>query len=436
MMKVGINESAGAGTVFARRNRRAALVLAVVTVLAAVLGGHVQRWVMSVLVLRSDAPSDGAIAEIAEAGGYSAAVLGRIWQSGATSSRLFVMNYLSRSAMRSSATSEGLEPLILEAVRDFDPGVRELAFTLLGSHKYPELRRLLHEQLADPDAALRVLSLQHLLPMANSNDVAIVWPLLNDEDPRVVVCAATVLRRVTGQDFGIRLSQALPRFAAFGDAPLPNPDWAAIQPGRDALDAWLRGHRAEFPSNSLALPTGPLPVRQPPVDFSLEDLAGRLTRLSAFRGKTVVLAFWNATNQVTFNDQATLRSILASSGDRLAVMATVVSSLADHHHEDGGDHAADEIEPKTSTSCHDGPSSAASPSIQVKTALPDAASQLLPGLNIVFDREGRLASRFSVNELPSYVIFDAEGRPVRRVTGSRTRKAFERMIGDVPTSRG
>ncbi len=435
MMKVGINESADVGTVLARRNRRAALVLAVVAVLAALLGGRVQRWVVSVLVLRSDAPSDAAIAAIAEAEGYSTAVLGRIWLSGATSSRLFVMDYLSHSATRAPATPEGLQPLILEAVRDFDPGVREMGFTLLGSHKYPDLRRLLHEQLADPDAALRVLGLQHLLPMANSNDVAIVWPLLNDEDPRVVVCAATVLRRVTGQDFGIRLSQALPRFAAFGDAPLPNPDWAAIQPGRDALDAWLRGHRAEFPSSSLALPAGPLPVRQPPFDFSLEDLAGRRIRLSALRGKTVVLAFWNATNQITFNDAATLRSILARRGDRLAVVATDVSSLADHHHEDGDDHAADEIEPKTSTRCHDGPSAAASPSIQVKTVLPDAASQLVPGLNMVFDREGRLASRFSVNELPSYVIFDAEGRPVRRVTGSRTRKAFERMIGDATISR-
>lgn len=47
--------------------------LAVVAVLAALLGGRVQRWVVSVLVLRSDAPSSAAIAAIAEAEGYSTA---------------------------------------------------------------------------------------------------------------------------------------------------------------------------------------------------------------------------------------------------------------------------------------------------------------------------------------------------------------------------
>jgi len=418
----------------AARNRRALGILAVVAVGAVLFGGPVRRHSLSVLALRSDAPSDAVLEEIAGTDGHSESALERIWRSGNTSGRLFVMNRLNRSLASELALVQKLAPLVQEAVCDIDPEVRELAFNLLTSQKHPALRSILHEQLADADPAIRVLGLQHLLPIANSNDVAVAARLLADADPRVVVCAGTLLRRVTGQDFGLRMTQALPRFVPIGDAPLPLPDWDSIRQGRDGWREWWRRHHTEFPTGAVALRHDHSARRRPMTDFALEDTRGKTVRLSDLRGKTVLLTFWHPAKEASFADEATLKTLAQTRTDRFAVLA-IASDPAVWKQDDCGDHSSGGHDPEHGGGHAHGPAakSKLSPD-QSKADARAAAARLSVNHPVLLDPKASMASRFNVHGFPSYVLLDAQGNVVRRFTGSRTAEVFTAMLDEAEAS--
>lgn len=411
------------------RNRRALVALAIVAVGALWFAGTIHDRLVWKLTLRMDAPSESLLEEVLGARGDTDVALAEIWRAGTTPGRLFVLERLNRSWASEPALVEKLAPLVQEAVWDIDLEVREQALNLLASQKYPDLKSILYGQLIDADPAIRVLALQHLLPIADSRDVAAGAKMLEDADPRVVVCAGTLLRRVTGRDFGLRFSQAIPRFEPIGDEPLTPPDWDSIRTERDAWLVWWREHESEFPARREAMRDRKRTEKRPRTDFMLADAAGKTVRLSRFRGKTVLLSFWNPDAQSSPDDEHILTKVVRGHQNRLAVLFIALNSTlrdedgcADHEqgvsHDNPGEGHNHDGEPRWEPT---GPRPG-------RALHPTTIRRTVADHPVLWDPNSSLAKRFNVTRSPAYIVLDAQGDVVRRFDGPREPQALRAML--------
>ncbi|MHB1309746.1 MAG: redoxin domain-containing protein [Limisphaerales bacterium] len=325
-----------------------------------------------------------------------------------------------------------MEPVLEEAMWDADLETREVVFSVLAQQKNPSLRPWLHEQLDDADPAVRALAVQQLARFANSNDVSTAIRLLDDPDPRVVAATGSLLKRVTGEDFGLKSAQALPRFVWKAESPPKPVDLEAIRRGRDSWCAWWRLHQSEFPADSGTAARSPPVYIRPVSDFALKDTEGRTVRLSDFRGKAVLINFWNLTNSLSMVDESALQALLQKQSERLALLTIAVDpaawpdeSCGDHENGHGGE-AADGHE-HTNTHCHQ----ARPDPVKMKADARSLAARLGVRHPVLLDAKAALVARYGVHDLPAYVLIDPQGNLRRRFFGSRTFAVFEAMLKEV-----
>jgi peroxiredoxin len=282
------------------------------------------------------------------------------------------------------------------------------------------------EQLADVELAARVLGLQTLPSIATSKDVRITISLLSDSEPRVVVAAALVLRQVTGQDFGIRLSQALPHFFGMGTNAPPPPDLNAIGQGVHRWQDWWARHHAEYPaaqfSHSRSKPVAGLTTD----DFGLADSNGKSVRLSDYRGKSVLLAFWSPDSPASLDAASELAALHQANPERLAVLGICVPPASS---------CRDEHEPKTERANHrhhhdEASSSSANPA-HALDQIQELALEHKITCPVLLDSKGAIGLRFAIENLPTYVLVDAQGIVRRRFVGTRSKQVLEAMIDEV-----
>jgi peroxiredoxin len=381
-----------------------------------------QQRYLAWLLLRADAPSEEVLAEAVAQAADPTALLRRLWGTQRIPHRQFVVSYLGRVPTSKPEFFQALEPVMLEAVEDGDITVRGSVFATLKRLRHPELRVLALEQLSDADPAARIIGLQTLRGIASSDDVPIAMRLLNDLEPRVVVAAALVLSKATSQDFGIRSVHALPQFTCIDTNPPPAPDLVAINQGVQRWREWWTRHQAEFP---MPLET---PVRHThcaplvTADFTLQDSDGKPIRLSQFRGKAVLLSFWSPDAPASLDDVTALRTLQQREGDRLAVLGVCIPP-ADcragghqhshvHHHDDGSSGAGVELS-------------------DIQAQVRQAVARLKINYPMLLDREAAIAPRFSIQELPAYIIINGEGKVCRRVVGFRTEQALTAMVEEM-----
>jgi peroxiredoxin len=410
------------------RERRALLALGIFALVVLLLWRPARHFVLTAGVLRSDAPSEAVLTEVVEGASDPGGMLQRIWRRGSFSGRAFVAGHLLRGINSDAPLVRHMEPLLEEAAFDADLEVRETACGILAQQKHPALRRWLREQLRDPDPAVRMLALQQFPRIAVSNDVPVVIPLLDDPDPRVIAVAGSCLKRITGEDFGLKTAHAVPTFAWKPDAPPSPPDWLALQRGRDGWRAWWQAHQSQFPADTDPLRPERSFFARPTPDFALEDIKGHLVRLSNFRGKAVLLTFWNLTNQFSFVDEPALQRLWQKESARLAVLAVAldpalwpVESCGDEH---GAEHG--ESHEHEHAHCH-----AAKPdSAKSRADARALAARLGVTHPVLLDTTAALVARFDVHDLPAYVLIDAEGNLRRRFAGPRTDAVFEAMVNE------
>jgi hypothetical protein len=369
-------------------------------------------------MLRSDAPSYEVLFEMVEQTGDPKSLLLRLWQTQRIPHRQFVLSYLGRIVHSKTNLFRAMEPFVVDATADADITSRELAFAALTRAKHPRLRELALEQLEDADPAARVLGLQSLRRVAGSNDVPIAMRLLGDPDPRVVVSAALVLRQVTGQDFGIKQSLALPRFTGSDNTDsAPPPDVAAIDQNVQRWRDWWKHHHAEYPA-PLQPPREPRhAARLPTPDFSLEDSEGKLVHLSDYRGKTILLGFWACDAPFSLDDAPALNLLHNRNAAGVAVLGICVPPAASGHQHGGEnahhDHEASSVPLDTER----GRALVHQTMLVRKTSFP-----------MLLDSKGAVGGRFEVENLPTYVLIDAEGMIQRRFVGNRTEPVLEAMV--------
>jgi peroxiredoxin len=258
--------------------------------------------------------------------------------------------------------------------------------------------------------------------------VPIAIRLLDDPEPRVVVAAALLLHKATGQDFGSRSSHALPQFICIGTNPPPPPDLPVIRHGVERWKEWWANHQTGFQAPlATEIPHGDA-VPLPTADFTLDDSADKPIRLSQFRSKTVLLCFWGSDTPASLDDTPALRKLQQHNPDRLAVIGICLPAApsctdeheyghesAHHHHgESGGSIARTE---------------------HMRCLVQDAITRIRINYPMIADTKGAIGQRFSIADLPAYVLIDAQGKVRRRFVGFRTEAAFAAMVEEATTPR-
>lgn len=374
----------------------------------------IQRQCLIYFLLRSDAPSPEVLSDVANQSRDPKSLLLHLWQTQRIPHHHFVLTYLGQAVNTNPGVFRALEPILLDAAGDADIETRELAFAALARAKHPRLRGLALEQLEDADPAARVLGLRTLRSIATSNDVPIAIRLLSDPEPRVVVAAASALRHVVALDVGIRSSHALPQFIGMGtNAPAP-PDLDAIGQGVQRWQDWWKEHQTEYPAARQ-----PSRIRRKPVglatrDFSLKDSTGKPVHLSDYRGRAVLLAFCGPDAPDSFDGVPALVAVQNRSVGRTAVLAICIPPAPS---------CADEDEHGTEQHHHHHDETPSPVMLVHGTILDHKAT-----FPMLFDSKGTVGLRFDVQNLPTYVLIDAQGVIRRRFVGNRTRQVLEAMI--------
>ena len=128
------------------RNWRAFGILAVIALAALAFWQPIRHHVLTAGVLRSDAPSESALAEAVEGASDPTQVLQRIWQAGSLSGRGFVIGYLQRNQKPDALPVRSMQHVLKQAAWDADLDTREAAFSLLAQRKDSSLRQCLRQQ--------------------------------------------------------------------------------------------------------------------------------------------------------------------------------------------------------------------------------------------------------------------------------------------------
>lgn len=174
------------------------------------------------------------------------------------------------------------------------------------------------------------------------------------------------------------------------------------------------------------MPRGPV-ARLATADFTLEGSAGQPTRLSQFRGKTVLLAFWSQGAPASLDDVPALKSLRQRNPDTLAILGVCIAaapSCADEH-DQGHDHAHHH---------HDASAAAGAGAEHMRCFVQDAATQFKIDFPMLLDPKGSIARRFSIEDLPAYVLIGADGNIRRRFVGFRTEPALAAMVEEAASS--
>lgn len=400
----------------------------VLILLAIIFWRPLQQRCLIYFLLRADAPSEGVLSSAVEQASDPGSILMELWKTQRIPDRQFVLSYLSRVSTTKPGLFRAMEPLVVEAASDPDITTRESAFAALARMKHPQLRTLALGQLSDADPAARLIGLQNLRSIANSNDVSIAMRLLDDAEPRVTVAAALVLRHATGQDFGIRSTDALPQFTGIDTNPPPAPNLQVIRQGVQRWQEWWTTHQAEFP-DTLAKSAPPADkLNLATADFSLEDCNGKPIRLSQFRGKTVLLSFWSSGAPASLDDVPALKNLQQRYADRLTVLGVYIAAAScadeDEHGPDHAHHHHDEAAR--------GMAGMAGME-HMHCSVLDAVTRLKISYPMLADTKSAVSERFSIGDLPAYVLIDAEGMVRRRFVGFRTESALSAMVEEVAT---
>jgi hypothetical protein len=375
------------------------------------------------LLERADAPSEEVLVDTLEQARDPAAVLQRMWDTEKIPHRQYVLNYLSRKLSNADLVRT-MEPLILSATHDPNVDARQTAMAILRQLKHPALRSLSLQQMADVDPAIRIAGLQSLRNIAVSNDVGTVYRFLSDPEPRVVVAAAQVLRQVTGQDFGLTGSLALPQFTCVGTNPPAPPNEEAIRAGVQLWESWWATNQRNYPPPTPS-PAAPIDIKALAVpDIALRDLEGKMVRLSQFQGRAVLLLFWSPGAPASLNDAPALNGLQKEGVAVIGICSPTAPDCCSGEGHGEGDSSAHNHD-------HDGQKAEQAGTPELRGLARKAVESGKASFPVLIDENGDIRSRFCADDLPTYVILDRDGKLRRRFAGFRQGTVLAQMLKEL-----
>lgn len=418
------------------------LTLALATgLLAAIFGNRISTAVTAQLLLRQPAPNPVAVREIFATHSESLFWLQRFWDTEKLPHRYLVLSHL-----KETASQQPLEPkakqIVIEALYDVDNGVRELALGLLDITQPDDFEQHLQRQLRDTDQALKIKVLRYLRAEDHRALLPDVIALLDDREPTVQASAASLLRRWTGNDFGMRNVDAVSKTQDTGPRTISKEGRQRLTSGISQWKAWWQEHR---PSQVSVAPniSGVKPKKVATSDFTLASIEGEQVSLSDFRGRVVVLNFWTTWCTACSLEMPDLVELTKRHSDDLVILGIALDGSDGHGH----DHAAfvdlDEANERgwdavpglnqANHDDHDGHNHDEEivDLDRIKKKIRRTIQRKNLNYPILLNPTGSIGNRFNGHELPTNVLIDKEGFVRRRFIGSRPLATWEAMIAEI-----
>jgi len=359
------------------------------------------------------------------------------WNTGKIAHRQFAIRQLSAGDVNGKSLSPELEGMLLAGALDPDMNVRESALQGLRRHQHSALPAMSVAQLRDPDPELRLLGLNYLKYAAPGLGVAQIAPLLDDPDPRVAARAIKLLEQWSGQNFDIKLADAVEVTNSDTGLKEFRPEGIAkVQAASARAREWLSRHSSDYPAVRLETPPLALASLQPvPAgDFVLPTLDSRKVRLSDFRGQAVLINFWTTWCTACLAEIPALIELQKRHGEKLAILGVSLDFVPDNHGHMGGhgsglsdraddgheDHAGHDHED------HDAPSLK-----EIRAKVSRTAKKLGINYTVLMDESNEVGGRFNGGELPTTVLVDSLGNVRRRFVGARALPVFEAMLAEI-----
>jgi thiol-disulfide isomerase/thioredoxin len=408
-----------------KRRSRIALVLGVIVIgLLFAFKAPIQQKIMLNSALRQPAASAELIEELASTSSDPVEVYRRFWATGKIPHRLAALRAYNRGR---DLTDEDAAPAwVHDAAMDSDFHVRELALGILAAVRDPDLEKVVHAWLLDPDPELKRLALRQARTSGFTNLSHTVAPLLQHPDLDVRIAAATTFRNWTDKDFGVRQTKLIGTFDEVSGT-YSGEDAAKreqVETGLKEWSAWWAdsGNQmfAEVAITAAPGRTEPLPAP----DFQLPDLDGKLVHLSDLRGKPVLLNFWATWCTACWTEIPDLIALHNRLGDRLTIIGISLDGLPDQH---ALDHGHSDVEGAPHADDH-GEELAKEELVELVGGFVKKHGMNYP---VLLDPDGITSELYAGNELPMNVLIDANGNVYRRFMGSRSKDGFEAMLKEI-----
>ncbi len=390
-------------------------------------------WVLARGTLANDAPTLELFEDYLRQSPEPETAILDAWNTGKIVHRQFAIRQLSAGDVDDKPLSPELEGMLLSGALDPDMNVRESALEGLRRHRHPALPALAAAQLRDPDPELRLLGLDHLKHAPTEWGVAQIAALLDDPDLRVAARAIKLLEQRFGQDFDIRLADAVEATNPHTGLKEFRPEGVAkVQAASASAREWLSRRPPDYPAVRLETPPLALASLQPvPAgDFLLPTLDGRKVRLSDFRGQAVLINFWTTWCTACLAEIPALIELQKRHGERLAILGVSLDYAPDSHGHMGGHGAGLSDRADDGHEDHDAPSLK-----EIRAKVSRTAKKLGINYTVLMDESHEVGGRFNGGELPTTVLIDPQGNVRRRFVGARALPVFEAMLAEMARSR-
>lgn len=382
-----------------------------------------QREVLTLCVLGVDAPGQAVVAEVVEKYKDHSIPLKRLWHSQKLPHRLAALNYIETASRSDPEILTSLEADLRAAAMDADMEAREIAFTLLARANHPDLPALSLLQLRDADPAARVLGLQYIRQAGDARFLPMIIPYLDDADHSVVSTAGSVIQRWSGEDFGIRVSQALPQFTRSEPVEPTSTNLALLAQGVNRAKEWWKNNQPSdaAPSAPGCTKTASGEVRVP--QFAVEDMDGRRVRSSEFRGQAILLAFWDTSTPLSLRYLKALEKTQGQTMDPLLVFGiSLDTTVPDRSHEHEHEHH------------HESGASVKNDIPALHHQLHEVMAREALTLRVLIDTTGETSRLFNITQVPTTVLIDRDGYLRRRFVGLRTSESLAAILREISST--
>ena len=426
-------------------NKRLQILLSIAVIVgitAIGFGSQIGNALTTAILLRQESPDALAVQSVLETAKHPDTVARRFWETERIPHRYIVLSYLKDRTIGETSLSPDSERILMDAASDVDNSARELALGALSRLPretfLPHIRRQLH----DTDQALKIKAVHYIKDGDFKTMMPEVIALLDDQEPLVVASAAGLLRRWTGEDFGVRNHDAVSKPQKEGPHLVPEENLRRLRNGVEAWKQWWGEHRSEFPNTSPAL-NNIVPPKLPTADFQLFDLEGHPVKLSDYRGKTVLLNFWTTWCTACAMEMPDLVELDRRHQDDLVILGISLDGSDGHGHdhasfvdlEEANEKGIDAVEglKELEHHDHDGHEHTA-PAIdlpKIKKKIRRIIQKKGLTYQVLLNPSGNVGKRFNGHELPTNVLIDKDGFVRRRFIGSRPIETWEAMLKEI-----
>ncbi len=398
-------------------NRRVRWLLAVAVVCgvaALAFGDAIRRAIYFQLAINAPTVDRSKMVEFIESRKRPFEWLKRLWDAQKIPHRQLVIQYLREHIKRNGELWQKSRPLVLKATRDVDVGVRRAALSMMLQQEDPRRIEAIRYQLQDFDPAVRRLGIRMLRRLEEPKWLPLVAARLADPHLKVATSTASLLRRWTEKDFGVRhrLNSSGLASEGSGDSKRSN-ELEKLRHGIEQWKEWWQANRSEYPplSSFPASLSGPV-ATLPTSGFRLRDLDGTMVQLADFRGKPVLLNFWTTWCPSCRAEIPKLIGLKRQLGDKIAILGISLDASPKGH-----THNHEKLTPKQKAT--------------LKKKVRRVVEERGINYTVLHDPKSRVGQRFNGHELPTNVLIGPKGQIHRRFVGGRSVEGFKAIIQNV-----